>query len=135
MSAEWELRSAVLDALRSNGDIMARVNAVFDERPLAASAPTIELLSSISGDWSSKSFNGREVRLSIVLISAEQESAPDVTTMELIEQVVQNLPTYIPAKEPRYKLINRIYIRARTRHDADNRWTIVSEYRVRMQQL
>ncbi len=135
MSAEWELRAALLDALRSNSAIMARVNAVFDERPINASAPYIELLSSISSDWSSKSFTGREVRLSIALISAAQENAPDVTTMDLIERTVQNMPVNIPVKEPLYKLINCIYIRARTRHDADNRWTIVSDFRVRLQHL
>lgn len=135
MSAEWELRAALLDALRSNSAIMARVNGVFDELPIVASAPYVELLSSISSDWSSKSFDGREVRLSIALISAAQENAPDVSTIDLIEQVVQNLPANIPTDNPHYKIINSIYIRARTRHDADNRWTIMSDFRVRLQHL
>ncbi len=135
MSAEWELRAALLDVLRSNSAIMARVNGVFDERPITASAPYIELLSSISSDWSSKSFDGREVRLSIALTSAAQENAPDVRTMDLIEQAVQNMPANIPSDEARYKIVNIIYIRARTRHDADNRWTVMIEFRVRLHPL
>lgn len=135
MSAEWELRGAVLSALRSNSEIMARVNGVFDERPITATAPYIELLSSISNDWSSKSFQGREVRLSIALMSAAQESAPDLSAAEFIHQVLLNLPNNIPQHEPRYKIINIIFDRTRTRHDADNRWTILIDYRVRIQYL
>lgn len=143
MSAEWELRRALLDALRSNSEIMARVNGVFDERPITATAPYIELLNSISNDWSSKSFQGREVRLTIALVSAAQEIAPDVASVDLIEQALQNMPTNIPTNtptntlndEPRYKIINHQYIRSRYGHDADNRWTILIDYRVRLQHL
>lgn len=131
MSAEWELRQALLHALRSDGGIMARVNGVFDEGPITATAPFIELLSSIAVDWSSKSFDGREIRISIALYSAAQENAPDVSAIELIDQCVQNLP----AKLASYTIINRQYIRSRTGHDSDGRWSILIDYRFRLQKI
>lgn len=135
MSAEWQLRQAVLQALRSDDEILARVNGIFDERPITASAPYIELLNSISTDWSSKSFEGREVRLSIALRSAAQEDAPDILSLDLIEQSVLNLDANIPIDPPQFKIINRQYIRSRSGHDADGRWTIIIEFRVRMQRI
>lgn len=129
MSAEWELREAILKTLRTDAEIMAHVNGVFNERPLVATPPYIELLGSTSSDWSSKSFIGREVRISIALRSAAQEDAPSISVLPLIENLMLKLPNELP----HHRIINNQYLRSRSGHDADGRWTIVLSYRFRLQ--
>lgn len=129
MSAEWELRKIILEMLRGDDEIMAHVNGVFDERPLVAAPPYIELLGSTSSDWSSKSFTGREVRISIALRSAAQEDAPSITILPLLENLMLKLPNELP----HYRIINNQYLRSRSGHDEDNRWTIIISYRFRLQ--
>lgn len=143
MSAEWKLRQALLSALRENCDIMAQVNGIFDQGPIKASAPYIALLGSISNDWSSKTFTGREVFISIIWHSAAQEDAPDVSVIDLIEQILANLPANLSANlpanlsanGPQYQIINHQYLRNRSGHDDDGRWSILMDYRFRLQRI
>ena len=129
MTAEWELRQVILEILSHDAEIMSHINGVFDERPSQATPPYIELLNSVSVDWSSKSFTGREVRISIALYSAAQEEAPSVMLLSLIESVMTKLPRELP----HHHIINSQYLRSRSGHDADGRWTIVINYRFRLQ--
>lgn len=134
MSAEWELRQMMLDMMRADGEIMARVNGVFNERPITATAPYIELLSSISNDWSSKSFAGREVRLSIVFRSAAQEAIEDasnISVVQWIERCAENLPKKLSS----HVIINSQYLRSRSGHDNDGGWSILIDYRFRLQKI
>ena len=75
MSAEVAARAAVIAALRADGALMAGLNALYDGEPGRASAPYGHVGEAIGADWGGKDVEGREVRLTIGLRSADETPA------------------------------------------------------------
>ncbi|NWK98050.1 hypothetical protein DM806_20770 [Sphingobium lactosutens] len=72
MSAEVAVRAAVIAALRADGALMDRVNALYDGEPARAAAPYGVVGECLGADWGGKQVEGRELRLTIGLVVADE---------------------------------------------------------------
>lgn len=75
MSAERAVRARALAILAGDGALAELVHGVFDGVPPRASAPYVAITDAEGRDWGTKDAPGREVRLTIALIGADEACA------------------------------------------------------------
>ncbi|ETI65179.1 hypothetical protein C100_03410 [Sphingobium sp. C100] len=75
MSGEVAVRAAVIAALRADDMLGRAVNGVHDGEPARAAAPYAMVGECLGADWGGKDVEGRELRLTIGLVVAEETPA------------------------------------------------------------
>jgi hypothetical protein len=130
MSAEVAARVAVIAALRADGALMDGLNGLFDGEPGRASAPYGYVGECIGADWGGKDVEGRELRLSIGLRSADE------TPVRLGAMIGRIDPALAAALvQDGWRIVTARLIRSRVARD-DGRepggWRAVVDYRLRV---
>jgi len=124
---EHELRAALIAWLRSGPDPLDALNAVEEEAPLRASPPWLGIAASASADWSVKDRTGREIRVALELHTRGDEPAGDAALAAAIERRIEALPT----AQSGFAIASIVFLRARAERRANNRRSVLLEYRFR----
>jgi hypothetical protein len=124
---EHELRAALIEWLRSGPAPLDALNAVDEEAPLRASPPWLGIAASASADWSTKDRKGREVRVALELHTRGDEIAGDAALVSAVDRRVEALP----AAQAGFAVVSIVFLRARAEGRANNRRSMLLEYRFR----
>ncbi|CAN5418669.1 hypothetical protein BH10PSE15_BH10PSE15_13310 [soil metagenome] len=128
MSAEGAVQAAVLAVLRGDVTLSAGLNGVFEGPPIKATPPYAELGEMLSGDWSVKDRDGRELRLAVMLRDVAETSARVQGLAGAAGIAIEALPRELGD----WRVVSVALVRTRLLRPAPGRWTLMVEYRVRV---
>ena len=125
---ESALRTALIDWLRSDGELATSLNAVDEEAPSPASAPTLAIAASAAADWSTKTAQGREVRIALELLDRNDDAARTAGLASRIEHRIATLP----AVQQNFRLAVTQFLRSTTERRPRNLRAVLVEYRFKI---
>ena len=126
---EIPLRAALIAWLAADPALSDPLNAITEEAPSRTSLPWLAIAASASSDWSSKTHQGREVRVALELhCRGDQPSAAD-NIFAAIEQRIEAMP----AAQSHFTVITRQFLRSRVEQRGESRRVLLIEYRFRIQ--
>lgn len=118
------LAEAVMTALRT----IEGLNGAYDGPPLSGAFPYAVVEAGPESDWSHKSGEGRELRLSIqVHDKGERPVRLRGLVAEIEAQIMQ-----IGAELPGWRLVNLVFVRAFMLRSNGAAWTATIDYRARL---
>lgn len=124
------LRAALLSWLASASELSERINSFTEEVPVSASPPFVTIAATASTDWSTKTRNGREVRLALQLQTRGDDTADDGRLVSLVEKRIATFPK----GQDGFSVINTRFLRARSARQRRNQRNILLEYSFRILQ-
>lgn len=124
------LRAALLSWLAAAPELADRVNSFTEEVPVSASPPFVTMAATASTDWSTKTRDGREIRVALQLQTRGDDAADDGRLVSLIEKRI----TGFPQAHNGLSVINTRFLRARSARQRRNQRTILLEYTFRILQ-
>lgn len=122
---ESEFRTAIAAWLRADAALMALVNALEEEGPVAASLPAIAIVASAAADWSHKTGAGREVRLAVEITARGDDPAPLGVIAARLEQRIATMPP----DQAGFRLVMTQFLRSRAERRARAVRAQLLEYR------
>lgn len=118
------LAEAVMAALRA----LEGLNGAYDGPPLGAACPYAVIEAGPESDWSHKSGDGREVRLSIqVHDKGERPGRLRALVAEIEAIVMQTVPELAG-----WRLVNLVFVREAMLRNTGAAWTTAIDYRARL---
>ena len=118
------LTEAALAALRG----MDGLNGVYDGPPLTAAVPYATVEAGPESDWSHKSGEGRELRLSILIRDKGERPA----RLRSLAAAVEAAATEIEPDLAGWRLVSLVFLRGSMLREAGAAWTAAIEYRARL---
>lgn len=125
---EIALRAALIDWLASDPELSTGLNAIVEEAPSRTSLPWLAIAASASADWSSKSHEGREIRVALELHC--RGDTPDAAA-DLTAAIERRIAAF-PAAQTGFTSSNARFLRARVEQRGESRRAILIEYRFRV---
>ena len=125
---EQLLRAALIEWLRGDAELTARLNAIEEEAPVTATPPWLGIAASASIDWSVKTRTGREIRLALELTDRQEASADMAVTTRLIEQ---RIGAFMPDQDG-FECVGIQFLRGRAERRPRALRTVLLEYRFRV---
>ena len=122
------LRIALVQWLASDPILSAALNDLTEEAPSRASPPWLGIAASASTDWSTKTRQGREVRVALELHTRGEEASETAALVSLMEERLASLP---PAQDG-FRVVTTTFLRARAEQRARNTRAVLLEYRFRL---
>ena len=118
------LAEAALTALRA----VDGLNGCYDGPPLSAACPYAIVETGPESDWSHKSGEGRELRLSILVRDKGERPARLRGIMTALETATATIGPDLAG----WRLVNLVFLRGSMLRSADAAWTAAIEYRARL---
>lgn len=128
---EIALRAALIDWLRTDPALSARLNAVVEEAPARTALPWLAISASASTDWSVKDRAGREVRVALELHCRDDRPDDAAALTAAIEARIAT----IPPMQAAFHLAGTTFLRARAEQRVNNTRAVLIEYRFRLMAL
>lgn len=125
---ESAFRTALLAWLRADSELAASLNDIAEEAPSTAPAPTLAIAASAAADWSSKSTQGREVRVALELV--DRSDTPDHTT-SIAQRIEQRIATLDPVQAG-FRVVVTQFLRSRVERRPRNLRAALLEYRFKL---
>ena len=125
---ESDVRTYLIDWLRSDPALSGNINAIEEESPVQASAPWVGIAASASTDWSHKSGVGREVRIALELVGRGDDAS---ATGAMANAIEQRIATMIADDAP-FCLVAAQFLRSRAERRPRGLRAILLEYRFRV---
>lgn len=129
MSAEQEIRAAMIAGLRGHSGLSALVNRVFDGPPVKASVPYVVVGEFSGTDWGTKDRPGRELRLALSIIDEGETPTRIGTILPLVGIAVQGV---VAAGVAGWEMGSLVLVRSRLVASAPSKWSAVMDYRLRV---
>lgn len=129
MSAEIELRDAVLAQLRGDAALMALVNRVYDGDPVKATTPYILVGECAGSDWGTKNHAGRELRLGITIYDDTQTAARIGQILPLVHGALGQVAA---AGTGTWRVGSLVLVRSRLFGRESGRWSALLDWRLRV---
>lgn len=127
MSAEVAVRAAVIAALRADGALMDEVNGLYDGEPGRAAAPLAFVGECLGADWGGKDVEGREVRLTIGLVVADEGPGRLAGMMARVDPAIG-----VAEAVGGWRIVSARLLRSRVaRGGGSTGWRAVVDYRMR----
>ena len=125
---ETLLRAALIEWLRADPALAARLNAVAEEAPARATLPWLGIAASASTDWSVKGAAGREVRIALEL----HLRGDDPATGAPLVQAVGDRIAALPHGQDGFDVASVVFLRSRVEQRPGNLRAALLEYRFRL---
>lgn len=125
---ETQIRSALVNWLRTAPTLSGLLNTVEEETPLSISPPWLGIAASASSDWSTKDRRGHEVRIALELHTRGDGIASDGALIGAIMRRIESLPH----SQPDFDLVASQFLRARAERRELNVRVVLIEYRFRL---
>ena len=118
------LAEAALTALRA----VEGLNGVYDGTPLSAAFPYAVATAGPESDWSHKSGEGRELRLSILVRDKGERPARLRALIAAIEAAAAGIGPDLAG----WRLVSLVFLRSSMLHDTSAAWSAAIDYRARL---
>ena len=104
------------------------LNGAFDGQPLTAAFPYALVETGSESDWSHKSGEGRELRLSILV----RDKGERPTRLRILAAAVEAAITAIEPNLAGWRLVSIVFLRGSMLRESGAAWTAAIEYRARL---
>ena len=104
------------------------LNGAYDGAPLTAAVPYATVESGPESDWSHKSGEGRELRLSILV----RDKGESPARLRALMAAVETKASMIGPELAGWRLVNLVFLRSVMLRGRDAAWTAAIEYRARL---
>ena len=125
---ESALRTTLIDWLRADSELATSLNAIVEEGPSEAPAPTLSIAASASADWSNKTAMGREVRIAFELVDRSDRLA---STAIIAARIEQRIATLAPDQDG-FRVVVTQFLRSRVERRARSTYAALLEYRFKL---
>jgi hypothetical protein len=122
------LQEAAVSALETHPVLGTALSGVYDGPPPRAAFPYISIADGLVSDWSTKSANGREVRLSLTVWDDGEDASRLSSLMAHVEDAIAALPRDVGS----WRIASLTFLRSMVVRDAAGPWAGLVEYRARM---
>lgn len=129
MSAETEVRDAIIAQLRGDAALMALVNRVYDGDPVKATTPYILVGECAGSDWGTKNHAGRELRLGITIHDDAQTAVRIGQILPLVQNALGQVATVGAGA---WRVGSFVLIRSRLFGREGGRWSALLDWRLRV---
>jgi len=123
-----KLQAAVVTVLEAHPALSNILTGIFDGPPPRAAYPYILISDGTVSDWSSKTEQGRDVRLSITIWDDGEEPARLHDLMGHVEDALDALPADLPG----WQIASNNFLRSLVARDAAGPWAGLIEQRIRL---
>lgn len=122
------LQEAAVSVLQAHPVLSAELTGVYDGPPPRAIFPYVSIADGIITDWSTKTEQGREVRLALTVWDDGGEASRLSSLMGHVEAAVAAMPRDLPG----WRIASLVFLRAIIVRDPAGAWAGLVEHRVRM---
>lgn len=128
MTAEYDIRAALIAELRADAALGAQVNRVHDGVPGKSAPPTLIVGDCTGSDWGTKDKGGRELRIALTIEDDIETPARIGSIMPLADAGVQRVTGMISG----WQVGSLRLIRSRLLRTNAGRWNALMDYRIRV---
>jgi hypothetical protein len=122
------VQSALVAAVEAHPVLAEELTGVFDGPPPRAAFPYVSIGDGLSSDWSTKTANGREIRIGLTIWD-DGESA---TRLHQLAGHVEDAVAALPRDLPGWRIASFVFLRSFVTRNPTGSWAGVVDYRVRM---
>lgn len=131
MSGAYAAVQAALLSAVSAAPELAALTGIYDGPPPRAAFPYASFSSTAASDWSTKTEQGRELRLAITLWDDGERAARLLQLAAALEQVVAGLPSQLDG----WRIVSLAFARTFIARDPQGPWAGLVEHRIRLIKL
>jgi Protein of unknown function (DUF3168) len=122
------LQAAVVAVLEAHPVLATELAGIYDG-PLPRSAfPYVSIADGMTSDWSTKTAQGREIRLALTVWDDGEEASRLTDLMAHVEDAIAAIPLDLPG----WRIASLVFLRSIVVRDAAGPWAGLVEHRVRM---
>lgn len=122
------LQEAAVSAVEAHPVLAAELQGVFDGPPPRAAFPYISMTDGVSNDWSTKTEQGREIRLALTLWDDGEQASRLSSLKGHVEDAIAAMPRDLPG----WRIASVVFLRSMVIRDPVGPWAALVEHRVRM---
>lgn len=122
------LQAAAISVLEAHPVLGAELTGIFDGPPPRAAFPYVSIADGVIADWSTKTAQGREIRLALTVWDDGGEASGLSSLMGHVEAAVAAMPRDLPG----WRIASLVFLRAIVVRDPVGAWAGLVEHRVRM---
>jgi Protein of unknown function (DUF3168) len=122
------VQEAVVAALRGSIPVMATVSGVYDGPPARAAFPYVSVGDSLTSDWSSKTWPGREIRVALTVWDDGEMPSRIHSLMSDVENAVTSVARDLDG----WRVVSVVYLRSIVARTPTGAWAGLVEHRVRV---
>lgn len=127
MSAEVAVRAAVIAALRGDLTLIDQMNGLYDGEPARAAAPYGIVGECLGADWGGKDVEGRELRLTVALVVADETPARLGGMIARVEPAIG-----AAGVADGWRIVSARLLRSRVGRSGAGAWRANVDYRLRV---
>lgn len=122
------LQEAAVSALEAHPVLATELAGVYDGPPPRARFPYVSIADSFATDWSTKTAQGREIRLALTVWDDGDDASRLSRLMGHVEDAVAAMPSDLNG----WRIASLVFLRSMVARDAAGPWAGLVEYRTRM---
>ncbi len=127
-NANLALQSAAVAALQAHPVLSQSLSGVFDGPPPRVQYPYISIADGLVSDWSTKTEEGREIRLAITIWDDGEEATKLHQLMAHVEEALASMPRQLSA----WWVASAVFVRSFVSRSSTGPWAGLIEYRFRL---
>ena len=112
------LQEAAVSAIEAHPVLLAELSGIYDGTPPRAAFPYISIADGISSDWSTKTEQGREIRLALTIWDDGEEASRLSSLTAHVEDAIAALPRDLSG----WRIASVIFLRSMVIRDPVGPW-------------
>lgn len=122
------LQATAVSALQAHPVLAVELAGIYDGPPPRATFPYVSFADGIASDWSTKTAQGREIRLAMMVWDDGEEASRLSVLMGHVEDAIAAMPRDLSG----WRIASLVFLRSMVVRDAAGPWAGLIEHRVRM---
>ncbi len=122
------VQAATIAALQSHPVLSTELTGLYDGPPPRAAFPYVAIADGLVSDWSTKSAEGREIRLALTVWDDGEEASRLHGLMGHIEDAIAAMARDLPG----WRVASNVFLRSLVSRDPAGPWAGLVEFRVRV---
>lgn len=122
------LQAAAVAALSAHPVLAAQLSGIYDGPPLRAAFPYVAVTDGLVSDWSTKTQQGREVRLAFTVWDDGEAATRLADLMGHVDDAILAIPRDVPG----WRIASLVFLRSIVVRDPAGPWAGLVEHRVRL---
>ncbi len=122
------VQAAAIAALQSHPVLSTELTGIYDGPPPRAAFPYVSVADGLVSDWSTKSAEGREIRLALTIWDDGEDASRLHSLMSHVEDAIAAMARDLPG----WRVASNVFLRSLVSRDPAGPWAGLVEYRIRV---